>query len=38
VGLALAFHEGLQWGNLRHIDPSAEVPDSGLNKAGVNEQ
>jgi uncharacterized protein (TIRG00374 family) len=23
AGLALAFHEGLRWGNLRHIDPSA---------------
>jgi len=32
LGLALAFHEGIQWGNLRHIDPSAEGPTSEVSK------
>jgi hypothetical protein len=31
IGLALAFHEGIQWGNLRHIDPSARGAGSGGN-------
>ena len=27
IGLALAFHEGIKWRNLRHLDPEAAAPE-----------
>jgi hypothetical protein len=29
VGLILAFHEGVQWRNLRHLDTKLDTPAEG---------